>query len=611
MQDKDFLIRKGSKVYCSKCGKMLMQDRFQYKKHEQECGTHFYNLDNPLKEKNCYGYTVQNDSGKLIFRGYNLVLTNNRGFTDKFCGSEWKEIYHAIFCRDSREFKEEGQFSSDIWFKRFIDLNKIPILSKESPSRVISEVFPCIPYIHDFGMFLDMYRQKGYHVADIDMNALDRDMKRREPLTESIDHRSSSLASIVSIGSEILIRLDFPDSGGKIYIGKDIVSVSEEASEIYQKYINREMGKNILFKNINGETTPNADNDVIKIFSRRYPEYMIDKYIEGGGCNPISFILSFNINKNKELAGKAGLGFFCDYYELFEHLCPYSNKLQDIFGMPLRALRCLNSYQGMEFLVSFMNTRGSFVYQKTHKILLETKQDIICFFYRIVPEAFDGIFNVTQLQFMEKIVEQPIVLNKLSPKNIARIMKNMRYNRGYNNLSSKIHVQYYIDYLMMCHQIGEYVCGLCPKDVISAHNQASETWKINRNQILNDEFIKIVTEPDYLSLESCEQEDKKQEEIPDYIIIAPRKPDDLINESVKLHHCVKTYVPMVAGGFTKIYFLRERDKPDIPFATIEVNCHNCLTQLKAICNHKAPRSAIDFVKRWAEEKDLKISSPDI
>lgn len=52
-------------------------------------------------------------------------------------------------------------------------------------------------------------------------------------------------------------------------------------------------------------------------------------------------------------------------------------------------------------------------------------------------------------------------------------------------------------------------------------------------------------------------------------IVSPKTADDLVRESDKLHHCVKTYIPEVARGETMIVFIRKAEDVKIPYYTLE------------------------------------------
>lgn len=599
-------IQKNKRTFCSKCGKMLLQDRYNYKKHEYKCHANFYNIDNPLMEKDCFGYSVHREGDRLIFTGYRLNLTESKVYNNKFSGSEWKEIYQAVFSRNSKETEEEGVFSADIWFRKLIDDCEIPSLVSD-PLRIISDAFPCIYKIYSFGMFLDIYRQKGYHVADIKAETLDKNGEIMQILKKNnISYPTSfPVVSITRSDDDVLIRLDLPGSRIPVYIGKDIVichnhdALDQFLSDYPSTDFNRE--QKITYIDSNGNISFHSDNNVIREFSLRYPELMIDKYLTSGKY-PISYILSLNTNKNRELAGKAGLGYFCDFYDLLEIPATTATSLQEIFGMPLRALRCLNSFDGIDFMISFRERDIQFNF-RGKQTRIQKAQDVICIFYEIVPDIFDKVFTKGLLEFMKLFIYRThLLIDSLSPREILKIMRYIQNHQEFMYPAASLLAQLYVDYLLICRNLGKYAYGLCPKDIKQAHDHALEIYKMKLDKIMYENFAKNVSERDYVSLESRDEEK--------FIIVAPKEPSDLVRESDALHHCVHTYVDMVAGGHTKIYFLRRKENPETPFCTIEV-VQNCIMQLKASCNHPAPEDVMEFVKKWANDKNLVIYGTDI
>ena len=94
----------------------------------------------------------------------------------------------------------------------------------------------------------------------------------------------------------------------------------------------------------------------------------------------------------------------------------------------------------------------------------------------------------------------------------------------------------------------------------------------------------------------------------DYVVIAPRQPRDLLVEGIKMHNCVSTYTNGVADGFTYIYFLRRKEKPDKSFGTLEVspdfNGNLRLSQAKAFANGRLPESAQKYLAKWCKINNI-------
>ena len=88
----------------------------------------------------------------------------------------------------------------------------------------------------------------------------------------------------------------------------------------------------------------------------------------------------------------------------------------------------------------------------------------------------------------------------------------------------------------------------------------------------------------------------------DYIIIAPKTKDDMIEESRQQSNCLSSYVSKVINGACYIFFMRKKDKPDKSLVTIEVLEDGRLNQIKARYNYHPSTQQIDFVHNWHKKK---------
>ena len=120
----------------------------------------------------------------------------------------------------------------------------------------------------------------------------------------------------------------------------------------------------------------------------------------------------------------------------------------------------------------------------------------------------------------------------------------------------------------------------------------------------SEEYLRLVT---WLTDEDEETFGKDS-----YMVTAPETSDDLFRESESMHNCVRIYVSRVAQRSSRIYLLREKEKPDKSYGTIEVSGDGSrLIQAKAFGNRKLPGRAQKFVVKWCRSKKIKISTWDI
>ena len=92
-----------------------------------------------------------------------------------------------------------------------------------------------------------------------------------------------------------------------------------------------------------------------------------------------------------------------------------------------------------------------------------------------------------------------------------------------------------------------------------------------------------------------------------YAVVAPTAPEEVADEGVALHHCVKTYISSVAEGETNILFIRKVSQIEKPFFTVEISHDGVLRQIHGFANRNlsSEPDLLYFVKDWVKIKDIK------
>ena len=618
LRTKYYLLEEGGQVYCSKCGKKVLKDTYQYSQHQDKCKIKFVDKYKPSKNNQIYGFSFRIIDNKLVFNVYQLGLELIGGFTDRYSGSKRKTVFKATFEKESRNVTEKGLYNIDVWFKKMIDMDGIVCLNKYDYIKVINEYYSSVKEIYNLGMFLDLYRQKGYKESSINLEDIlsirekkhfdDISLLKDKKILNNSFFRSSSYSYLekkyycicdsFNINDDIVVEcslykvnelydlfinsVDFKSSEKAlpykvIYLSKDYIE-TKDGEIIYDE----------LMKNIIGFKYNNID-----LFIDKYPELMISNYFNNGGKNIFNIVLSSNYNKCIEMTAKAGLSYIADHFYLLEDIINiHANNISEIFGIPLKILRSLDNNDGVEFLLE-----DGFI-------------DACKKAQALQPATFEKPLNKTQNQFIIDYFNTTI----FSGFNNKDFLKTIRYLDNENYVNNNMgYYYYYKDYINMCNKYKEFISSKWPKDVIVAHDNIDELIRINADRITAECFKNAVEEYHYARLASgyIEKDDKEpviNSEV--YEIIVPKHHTDLINESNKLGHCVKTYIDKVSNKQTYILFLRKKESPDTPLATIEVLTNYTLIQLKAKYNSRAEKSAQNFVKKWAKAKGIKISSYD-
>ena len=91
-------------------------------------------------------------------------------------------------------------------------------------------------------------------------------------------------------------------------------------------------------------------------------------------------------------------------------------------------------------------------------------------------------------------------------------------------------------------------------------------------------------------------------EYEDLMIVLPESASSIYYEGKILNHCVGGYAERHANGVLSIVFLRTKNKPDIPYYTMEISTDNKIVQCRGFKNNRAnnpkPQSVVDFEKAY-------------
>lgn len=156
----------------------------------------------------------------------------------------------------------------------------------------------------------------------------------------------------------------------------------------------------------------------------------------------------------------------------------------------------------------------------------------------------------------------------------------------------------YQDYLRLCQEAGRFADGQgrYPTDLKLAHDSMITYLNQLKEAKNNQAFDESVSSEEYTKYIFIPEEEF-------YCILAPRYAKDLVYESYRLSHCVRTYIRDVAVKRTKIFFLREQDAKSKPLVTIEVR-GDSIVQARGKYNRQITNFEKAFITKWADAKGL-------
>lgn len=154
----------------------------------------------------------------------------------------------------------------------------------------------------------------------------------------------------------------------------------------------------------------------------------------------------------------------------------------------------------------------------------------------------------------------------------------------------------WLDYEKMAVEVGYDMRkehAIFPRNLPKAHETV--TW-------LHREKVALASEGDFAPhVERLKAYEWKAKDAP-YVVIAPRKATDIVNEGHRLNHCVHDYISRVIAGTCSIVFLRDTAKPMRPYVTMEIR-DNTIWQYRG-ANNAPPNEATEaFVKEYQKWLD--------
>lgn len=580
-----FIRRSDHRVYCGKCGKMVMQDEYNLKKHAKQCGFKPYDLIKIFRENEDFTYGMREEEKTMNYYVFTPRMVLRPGFQDRYIHGTWTRVYAASFSKTEKKMTEEGLKNFHYWISQKMDsMNEAP------DYEVVRKSFGILEH-ENLEMFSEIYHGKGYRYrqlmppeearALLAGNLFECDSERFQEYAKR-DAFFSICGNVIPYGEELVLRVKILAARKEeiqLLISRDYSFVE---GNVNLRYLLRVGIENQIL------------TEELKEFDKRYPEFRLMDYLMKGGRNLLIPLVAGNFDRGLELAVKAGCISMADSYfqmkEAVKGVAWDAKNLREMFGMPVKILRKLTA----------------------DSVRIEEWPEILPEVYRTQPDILNDVkrINANLVLFLKgnifwkKYGRQPDI-KAVKAWSTHQKKKVMRY-------LSQCEQEYmvYVDYMRMSEKIGYYVEGITPENIYHAHVEALYRYRDGLNAREEEFFRRRIREEEYISRSTEYGEEAAWFEGEDYLVRIPELPQDLIWESEELHHCVRTYVDRVIEGRTQICFLRRREAPDIPFVTMEI-VDSVLIQVKAKFNTKAPADAQNFIRKWAERKNIRINTSDM
>lgn len=233
--------------------------------------------------------------------------------------------------------------------------------------------------------------------------------------------------------------------------------------------------------------------------------------------------------------------------------------------------------------------------------------------YKIIKQR-EGKADVQTLKWLGEMLrnEQDLArVLRIAPVTVSKVVRYLKeqepfFEKGYWGKSrAEEALSFWKDYLKNCVTLQYDLKNsfiLFPKDLHRAHDEAMAAVE---EQAKKEEHTLIEAMEERLNKEYY-FENKR------FFIRAPHNGKEIRDEGNALHHCVGRYVRTMAEGDTIILFVRDKEQPDKPYYTVELNPDTLqIIQYRGYGNNVSKEHPVDpevtkFLKQWEEKKLNKL-----
>lgn len=92
-----------------------------------------------------------------------------------------------------------------------------------------------------------------------------------------------------------------------------------------------------------------------------------------------------------------------------------------------------------------------------------------------------------------------------------------------------------------------------------------------------------------------------------YVVTWPKKPEDVVMEGIRLHHCAKDFLHPVINGQTSLFFIRRKKELEKPYFTVEIK-DGTIRQVHGFDNGNPDEKLKKFVEKFAEAKNISYNA---
>ncbi len=278
-------------------------------------------------------------------------------------------------------------------------------------------------------------------------------------------------------------------------------------------------------------------------------------------------------NRVMEQLFKAGLTEIAR--KAFWNKIPYktdAQNLEEAFGVPMGMLKCLNNSIRLENnVLENVAKRGLLreVYKRFHNVIGDTLTR----------------YQLTYLIDCWRGNKQPV-------KKLLRLLGEFNCNQEYLEYMS------YLDHRLQCEEYKSYFPEVPKYTELEELMVQCEmiSFFIERRQWINRHFDNARKVCEKYAYEGAEE---------DYVVLIPRKVEDIFDECLSQHNCLYQYVWKHAKEGEVIAFVREKNTPEKSLVTIHIKSDRIMEALQKY-NKPLTEKQRNFIEKYAKIKGLTV-----
>lgn len=386
--------------------------------------------------------TRRNPAIKEYMVSYRVDVRNNEFLMD-IISTGSKSCFQARFTRTG--VQESGGFGSTMLNFFLTDTKNYQVRIKSAPMseedrHAVHLIFPYIPVFEDVKLFAGMYRTYNSSFSYADYTRLD---ETRQRLQRDAGQPADGLWKYFHDKDKPVLFCKWTDSERKnhaVLVGGHFFSSDLNCTQIA------------------------AAEDQMSIpaqftaapFVEAYPDTLLDRYLESGGCRIFSYLISKATGGLMSLMGNSGLSRLADNLDKYEEINRFATNIEKAFHLDMKVLQALND-------------------SDDDMLYMPEDREMLAQAFEESPDVFDQ--PVTPLANMwlryYYMNGQP---GRIMGGNLAEMIRYLnKVDEIYRNPFSTVHL--YHSYLSYSEEVGVCVYGLYPDNLEHAAEEMMNLYQ--------------------------------------------------------------------------------------------------------------------------------------